>query len=59
MVDTNSGFDDRDFMPFVAGVGLCDTIGGHHGIDAPNTNAVGSKAIDFIFCTPSIMDTIV
>eukprot|EP00957_Ditylum_brightwellii_P039591 2994946-Ditylum_brightwellii.AAC.1 len=48
LTDVNSGLDDKDFTPFIAESGLCDTIGGTHGIDTPNTQADGSKTIDFI-----------
>eukprot|EP00957_Ditylum_brightwellii_P000583 45051-Ditylum_brightwellii.AAC.1 len=59
MVDAILGLDNSDFAAFVADIGMCDAIGGHHSIDAPNTHAEGSKAINFIFCTPGIMDTVV
>ena len=58
MVDANSGLDAKDFGPFVAKIGLCDIIGGTHGIDTPNTHAEGSQAIDFMLATPNIMNMI-
>eukprot|EP00957_Ditylum_brightwellii_P039777 3011360-Ditylum_brightwellii.AAC.1 len=48
LVDANSGQDNKDFAAFIAESGLCDTIRGTHGIDTPNTQADGSKTIDFI-----------
>eukprot|EP00957_Ditylum_brightwellii_P135297 10316826-Ditylum_brightwellii.AAC.2 len=58
MVDANSSLDDKAFAPFIAEAGLCDVIGAAHGIDTPNTHAEGSKAINFIFCTPALLPTI-
>eukprot|EP00957_Ditylum_brightwellii_P180160 13723210-Ditylum_brightwellii.AAC.1 len=58
MVDVNSSLDDKDFALFIAEAGLCDVIGAAHGIDLPNTHAEGSKAIDFILCTPALLPTI-
>eukprot|EP00957_Ditylum_brightwellii_P046488 3527902-Ditylum_brightwellii.AAC.1 len=38
IVDANSGLDNSDFATFVADIGMCDMIGGHHSIDALNTH---------------------
>eukprot|EP00957_Ditylum_brightwellii_P146633 11162515-Ditylum_brightwellii.AAC.1 len=58
LVDANSGLGSKNFALFIAEVGLCDTIGGRHGIDSPNTHADGSKTIDFIFCSPGMIETV-
>eukprot|EP00957_Ditylum_brightwellii_P203542 15335098-Ditylum_brightwellii.AAC.1 len=58
LIDANSGLDNKDFAPFIAEASLCDAIGGYHDIDAPNTQVDGSKAINFIFATPNVMDII-
>eukprot|EP00957_Ditylum_brightwellii_P098190 7481378-Ditylum_brightwellii.AAC.1 len=58
LVDANSGLKDNDFATFLAETGMCDTIGATHGMDAPNTQADGSKAIDFILITPDTVATI-
>ena len=58
LVNSNSGLENKDFAPFVAEAGLCDAIRGIHGIETPNTQAGGSKAIDFILSTPNTMETI-
>eukprot|EP00957_Ditylum_brightwellii_P089969 6851838-Ditylum_brightwellii.AAC.1 len=58
LVDANSGLGDKDFALFIAEVGLCDTIEGRHGIDSHNTNTDGSKTIDFIFCSPGMIETV-
>eukprot|EP00957_Ditylum_brightwellii_P148430 11300294-Ditylum_brightwellii.AAC.1 len=57
LADANSGLGDKDFAPFIAEIGLCDVIGGKHGIDSPNSHAEGTKAIDFIFCSPDMLAT--
>eukprot|EP00957_Ditylum_brightwellii_P132432 10098632-Ditylum_brightwellii.AAC.1 len=58
LVDANSGLGDKDFAPFIAEVGLWNIIRGRHGINSPNTHVDGSKAIDFIFCSPGIIETV-
>eukprot|EP00957_Ditylum_brightwellii_P075303 5721956-Ditylum_brightwellii.AAC.1 len=58
LINANSGLDDKDFTPFIAEIGLCDIIGDTHGIDTPNTQADGSKIIDFILCVPDIITMI-
>eukprot|EP00957_Ditylum_brightwellii_P033788 2560491-Ditylum_brightwellii.AAC.1 len=58
LVDANSGLEDKDFALFIAKTGVCDIIGATHGIDTPNTQANGSKTIDFLLCTPNTMVTI-
>eukprot|EP00957_Ditylum_brightwellii_P124891 9520858-Ditylum_brightwellii.AAC.1 len=58
LVDANSGLGDKGFAPFIAEVGLCNVIRRRHGIDSPNTHADGSKTIDFIFCSPGMIETV-
>eukprot|EP00957_Ditylum_brightwellii_P022162 1672443-Ditylum_brightwellii.AAC.1 len=58
MVDANSSLDDKAFAPFIAKADLCNVIGTAHGIDSSNTHAEGSKATNFILCTPPLLPTI-
>eukprot|EP00957_Ditylum_brightwellii_P090424 6886071-Ditylum_brightwellii.AAC.1 len=55
IVNANSGLEDLDFGPFVAEIGICDVLGAIHGQNTPNTHVDGSKTIDFIRCTPSLL----
>eukprot|EP00957_Ditylum_brightwellii_P105529 8044491-Ditylum_brightwellii.AAC.1 len=58
IVDAKSILEDRGFALFIAEAGLCNVLGCMHEIDSPNTQANGSKAIDFIVCTQEVMTTV-
>eukprot|EP00957_Ditylum_brightwellii_P195403 14888137-Ditylum_brightwellii.AAC.2 len=58
LVDANSGVDKKDFASFISEAVLCNAVGGTHGINTHNTHAEGSKAIDFMLCSPNMLPMI-